>query len=224
MTLCDRVGQSLDVARPRKKGLESGGGNPADGAEFVRRDHFALDPAANGARGNIEDVGHFLDCVIFLVHRPIRVLTVAERMRGAEGHPLDRRLGAAGTESLRGDSALSPLRRRRRRSGHGTIIEPRKPRFHLLDPFFEEHEAGRDSARGMKPGRPNPACSHHCPGDLLSRNGFSRSLAGNWSSLAMLSFAPVTGAPRIENGDALLVEIADRWCNFRNIHVWPNAP
>src|SRR5208282_5182245 len=65
---------------------------------------------------------------------------------------------------------------------------------------------------------------NQCPGNMLSRNGCSRSLAGNWSSLAMLSFAPVTGAPRMENGNALLVDLAERRRNFRNVHIRPNAP
>jgi hypothetical protein len=61
-------------------------------------------------------------------------------------------------------------------------------------------------------------------GRFAESERFLRSLAGNWSSLAMLSFAPVTGAPRIKYGNALLVDLANRWRNCRNVHIRTNAP
>jgi hypothetical protein len=118
MTIYDRAGQALDVAGPRNKGLETRGSNPAGSAEFVRLEHSGPDPATNSARGNVEDVGHLLDRVIFLVHRPICVPIVAQRVCVAEGRLPGRRLGAVGTGPLRRDSTLSRLRRHRRRIGH----------------------------------------------------------------------------------------------------------
>jgi hypothetical protein len=164
MNICDRVGQPLDVAGPRNKGLETRGSNPAGGAEFVRLDHFAPDPATNSARGNVEDVGHLLDRVIFLARRPIRVLIDAQRVRVAEGRLPGRRLGAAGTGPLRRDSTRSSLRRHRRRIGYGTFIEPRKPRFHLL-PFFEERV--EKVLAEWNPDGPTLLVPNHCLGYLL---------------------------------------------------------
>ena len=49
---------------------------------------------------------------------------------------------------------------------------------------------------------------------------FSRKL--EWSREAF--FFPVSGAPRIEYGDASVIDLAHRWLDWRHVHGRWNAP